>query len=486
MKRIFLLVLAIFIVFTSFTINIYADRDLHKQFETLEAFTVRQSGFTERDPFDAEFFFSYARRNMYFEEDGKYTLKNDIYYVPSADVRAFLENEFVVLNSEFENMKKLRCDYYHTDTDFDTLSVYDAKNDMFLLQSDYPFSDGSLTVRYCGYAEKQDGTYDVYIKKYTPSVHRPNSGDYIVSYGIYGNFEYLSATGEYLVYNMAPSGNKLLKNSARITEILPNKFELKPDEYEHINLMPLFEFVEKAPYNPLNFDDGAADGSFIASFARLLFDYSYYSNADFPETFTVPSGVLEGNAYEIFNDAEKMRDFKEIGYDEESDTYTFTLSENADKCYFAEGYAKRGDGTYDVFLDVLDLKNEYRESESDKEHFDYAVKDGKKYSIVKDEGAVANIYYDGIVTKFVSWTNGILERDELSGNIKLKAVDGDTDKNGVCNINDAIYLLYAVYFPFDYPLDIPCDYNSDGETDINDAIYLLYHIYFGNEYRLHT
>ena len=173
-------------------------------------------------------------------------------------------------------------------------------------------------------------------------------------------------------------------------------------------------------------------------------------------------------------------------YDEENDTYTFTLPEKADKCYYAEGYSKRSDGTYDVFLDVLDLKNEYRENESDREHFDYAVKDGKKYSIVKDEGAVANIYYDGIVTKFVSWTNGALEKDEVTGKIKLKTVAGDTDGNGTLDADDAIYLLYHVYFPSDYPLDTPCDYNNDGKTDSDDAIYLLYHIYFGNEYRLHT
>lgn len=481
MKRFLPALLAIFIVLSSFEINIYADRDLHKEFETLESFTARQNGFTERDPFDAEFFFSYVRRNMFFEEDGKYTLKNDIYYVPSADVRAFLENEFIVSDSEFENMKKLQCDYYHTDTAFDTLSVYDAKNDMFLLQSDYPFSDGSLSVRYCGYAENQDGTYDVYIKKYTPSAHRPNSGDYIVNYGIYGNFEYLSATGEYLVYNIVPSGNKLLKNSTRITEILPDKLELKPDEYEHINLMPLFEFAEKAPYKPEKFDEGTADASFIASFARLLFDYSEYYNG---EKYTVPADVLVCDAYEIFINGEAIRDFDGFSYDEENDTYTFTLPEKADKCYFAEGYSKRSDGTYDVFLYVLDMKNEYKESENDKEYIDYAVKDGKKYSIVKNEGAVANIYYDGIVTKFVSWTNGVLEKDG-AGYTRLKAIDGDTDGNGTLDADDAIYLLYHVYFPSDYPLDAPCDYNNDGKTDSDDAIYLLYHIYFGDDYKLH-
>ena len=61
---------------------------------------------------------------------------------------------------------------------------------------------------------------------------------------------------------------------------------------------------------------------------------------------------------------------------------------------------------------------------------------------------------------------------------------GDLDENDMVNDQDAIYLLFAVYFPDNYSLNQQCDFNNDGKTNDQDAIYLLFHIYFPDNYPL--
>ncbi len=59
---------------------------------------------------------------------------------------------------------------------------------------------------------------------------------------------------------------------------------------------------------------------------------------------------------------------------------------------------------------------------------------------------------------------------------------GDVDGEYGLTANDAIYLLYNVFFgESEYPLNQPCNFDSIGSVTANDAIYLLYHVFFGEE-----
>ncbi len=61
-------------------------------------------------------------------------------------------------------------------------------------------------------------------------------------------------------------------------------------------------------------------------------------------------------------------------------------------------------------------------------------------------------------------------------------IKGDLDSSGEKNADDAIYLLYNVFFgDSSYPLSQTCDYDGSGTKDANDAIWLLYNVFFGDE-----
>lgn len=66
----------------------------------------------------------------------------------------------------------------------------------------------------------------------------------------------------------------------------------------------------------------------------------------------------------------------------------------------------------------------------------------------------------------------------------LDGVDGDMDRSGKFDANDAIYLLYNIYFEKDYPIYQNADFDRSGDKEINDAIYLLYGFYFDSSYPL--
>ena len=61
-------------------------------------------------------------------------------------------------------------------------------------------------------------------------------------------------------------------------------------------------------------------------------------------------------------------------------------------------------------------------------------------------------------------------------------IRGDMDGDGEVTDRDAIYLLYNVYFPEDFPIYQTCDFDNDGEVTDRDAIYLLYYVYFPEDF----
>ncbi len=64
-------------------------------------------------------------------------------------------------------------------------------------------------------------------------------------------------------------------------------------------------------------------------------------------------------------------------------------------------------------------------------------------------------------------------------------IKGDLDGDGSITANDAIYLLYSVFFGKEvYPVHQLSDLNTDGACDANDAIHLLYYVFFGDDYVL--
>lgn len=63
-------------------------------------------------------------------------------------------------------------------------------------------------------------------------------------------------------------------------------------------------------------------------------------------------------------------------------------------------------------------------------------------------------------------------------------VQGDLTGDGKVTADDAIYSLYHVYFPTQYPVNQSIDFDGNGLENANDAIYLLYNVYFDSQYPL--
>ncbi len=106
---------------------------------------------------------------------------------------------------------------------------------------------------------------------------------------------------------------------------------------------------------------------------------------------------------------------------------------------------------------------------------------------VKD-GAFANcfclkeVYFTGDIRRVnIGESNGFLTGAKIIGTVYTV---GDTDGNGSVTADDAIYLLYHVFFPQKYPVVQPCDFDKSGGISADDAIYLLYHIFFPSKYPL--
>ena len=81
----------------------------------------------------------------------------------------------------------------------------------------------------------------------------------------------------------------------------------------------------------------------------------------------------------------------------------------------------------------------------------------------------------------------ILDNGECIDCGYMALVKGDVDNDGDVDSDDAVYLVYNVFFGFeDYPVKQKLDFDGDGQETTDDAIYLLYFIYFGEaSYPLH-
>ena len=78
--------------------------------------------------------------------------------------------------------------------------------------------------------------------------------------------------------------------------------------------------------------------------------------------------------------------------------------------------------------------------------------------------------------------NGVICKECGYANV----IKGDVDNDGDVDSDDAVYLVYNVFFGEDYPVVQGLDFDGDGSETTDDAIYLLYFIYFGEaSYPLH-
>ncbi len=88
---------------------------------------------------------------------------------------------------------------------------------------------------------------------------------------------------------------------------------------------------------------------------------------------------------------------------------------------------------------------------------------------------------------FAGWDKEVVScagKTTYTATYKLRYAPGDMDRNDKLDENDAIYLLWHVFFPQEYPIYARADFDNNGKVDENDAIYLLWHVFFPQEYPL--
>ena len=62
---------------------------------------------------------------------------------------------------------------------------------------------------------------------------------------------------------------------------------------------------------------------------------------------------------------------------------------------------------------------------------------------------------------------------------------GDVNADGYVDSDDAVHLLMHTYYPDDYTVNQPCDFDNDSDVDSDDAIRILMYVFFGEvEYPL--
>ena len=86
---------------------------------------------------------------------------------------------------------------------------------------------------------------------------------------------------------------------------------------------------------------------------------------------------------------------------------------------------------------------------------------------------------------FRGW--GATVSDTCKGSATYTAVYeliGDMNNDDMVAEDDAIYLLWHVFFPDEYPVAAWADLDGNGTADENDAIHLLWYVFFPEDYPL--
>ncbi len=149
---------------------------------------------------------------------------------------------------------------------------------------------------------------------------------------------------------------------------------------------------------------------------------------------------------------------------------------------------KKGDIGFDVVAQNLDVANEVTIVLLEAEGKNVTT-DGKAASVTFDVADDAELgTYDISIT---CETDNVADEDlqsvnlyTASGSVEIKDyIVGDVDNDGELTGDDAIHLMYHVFFPDDenYSVNQNCDFNNDGELTGDDAIYLMYHVFFPDD-----
>lgn len=94
------------------------------------------------------------------------------------------------------------------------------------------------------------------------------------------------------------------------------------------------------------------------------------------------------------------------------------------------------------------------------------------------------LYTDEAMTKEFDTTTAITDNMTLYVKLgeEIKSIPGDVTGDDKVTDDDAIYLMYHIFFADDYPVEQDCDFNNDGKVTDDDVIYLMFHIFFPEEY----
>ncbi len=102
-------------------------------------------------------------------------------------------------------------------------------------------------------------------------------------------------------------------------------------------------------------------------------------------------------------------------------------------------------------------------------------------------GALSSDTIHVSISGFTALANSYFDAYKANYKAPAERIVGDINGDNQKNADDAIYLLYNVFFgDEEYPLSVDADVNGDNKKNADDAIYLLYNVFFGDtEYPLY-